>query len=193
MALGALYSSRRIWLLISLVNNLALLVFFNMRDSRRDLNAVASWLHLPLKLSILYRHAVWFRIPVAGRDLFFTFQSLSSPLIFTRQSAPRAQLSASPLLFVSFALMAGPIERAGICCRSSINSHNSPPNFTDASRFFWSVFQKMALANYLSFYVERVYDNRRHSARRPHRRYRGFRLADIFDSALHDMARAWPR
>src|SRR5207247_3635497 len=28
MALGALYSSRRIWLLISLVNNLALLLFF---------------------------------------------------------------------------------------------------------------------------------------------------------------------
>ena len=29
MALGALYSSRRIWLLISVVNNLALLLFFS--------------------------------------------------------------------------------------------------------------------------------------------------------------------
>ena len=41
MALGALYSSRRIWLLISLVNNLALLLFFKYaRFVVENVNAV---------------------------------------------------------------------------------------------------------------------------------------------------------
>ena len=52
MGLGALYSSRRIWLLISLVNNLALLLFFKYaRFVVENLNHVLSWLHAPLKLS----------------------------------------------------------------------------------------------------------------------------------------------
>ena len=47
------------------------------------------------------------------------------------------------------------------CCRSS---SKFPPvrlqNFTDgASLFLVGLFKKLALANYLSFYVERVYDN----------------------------------
>ncbi|HVV73507.1 MAG TPA: MBOAT family O-acyltransferase, partial [Verrucomicrobiae bacterium] len=58
-------------------------------------------------------------------------------------------------------LMAGPIERA----RHLLPQFNQfPPvrlqNFTDgASLFLVGLFKKLALANYLSFYVERVYDN----------------------------------
>ena len=52
MGLGALYSSRKIWLLISLVNNLALLLFFKYaRFVIENLNAVFSWVQLPLKLA----------------------------------------------------------------------------------------------------------------------------------------------
>src|ERR1035437_10322177 len=46
MGLGALYSSRKIWLLISLVNNLALLLFFKYaRFAVENLNAVFSAVH----------------------------------------------------------------------------------------------------------------------------------------------------
>jgi D-alanyl-lipoteichoic acid acyltransferase DltB (MBOAT superfamily) len=57
--------------------------------------------------------------------------------------------------------MAGPIERA----RHLLPQFNQFPkirleNFTDgASLFLVGLFKKLALANYLSFYVERVYDN----------------------------------
>src|SRR5216110_3132740 len=57
--------------------------------------------------------------------------------------------------------MAGPIERA----RHLLPQFRQfPPirlqNFTDgASLFLVGLFKKLALANYLSFYVERVYDN----------------------------------
>src|SRR6266498_1876027 len=49
MALGALHSSRRIWLLISVVNNLALLLFFKYaRFVVENLSAVLSSLHVSL-------------------------------------------------------------------------------------------------------------------------------------------------
>src|SRR5580765_3305848 len=52
MALGALFRSRRIWLLISLVNNLALLLFFKYaRFVVENLNAVFSSLHVSVKFS----------------------------------------------------------------------------------------------------------------------------------------------
>ena len=58
-------------------------------------------------------------------------------------------------------LMAGPIERAKHLLPQF---HQFPAvrlqNFTDgASLFLVGLFKKLALANYLSFYVERVYDN----------------------------------
>src|ERR1051325_7268922 len=47
MALGALFSSRRIWLAISLVNNLALLLFFKYaRFVVENLNQAFSWFRL---------------------------------------------------------------------------------------------------------------------------------------------------
>src|SRR4029077_2138841 len=51
MGMGALYSSRRIWLGISLINNLALLIFFKYaRFAAENLNALLAWLHAPFKL-----------------------------------------------------------------------------------------------------------------------------------------------
>src|SRR5205814_8628082 len=79
MALGALLSSRRIWLLISLVNNLALLLFFKYaRFAVENLNGLASSLHLPLKLSdpsTLMPFGFEYLLPVVIS--FFTFQSPS--------------------------------------------------------------------------------------------------------------------
>ena len=165
MALGALYSSRRIWLLISLVNNLALLLFFKYaRFVTENLNAVLGWLHLPAKLSdpsTLMPFGFEYLLPVGIS--FFTFQSLSYTIDFYLGRMHRERNFLRFATFVCFfpQLMAGPIERARHLLPQF---YQFPPvrlqNFTDgASLFLVGLFKKMALANYLSFYVERVYEN----------------------------------
>jgi len=165
MGLGSLYSSRRIWLLISLVNNLALLIFFKYaRFFVENLNALAAWLHFPFKLSdpsTLMPLGFEYLLPVGIS--FFTFQSLSYTIDFYFGNVHRERNFLRFATFVCFfpQLMAGPIERA----KHLLPQFNQfPPvrvqNFTDgASLFLVGLFKKLALANYLSFYVERVYDN----------------------------------
>ena len=165
MALGALYSSRRIWLLISLVNNLALLLFFKYaRFVVENLNAVFASLHVSVKLSdpsTLMPFGFAYLLPVGIS--FFTFQSLSYTIDFYLGNVQRERNFLRFATFVCFfpQLMAGPIERAKHLLPQF---HQFPPvrlqNFTDgASLFLVGLFKKLALANYLSFYVERVYDN----------------------------------
>src|SRR5437899_6532884 len=164
MALGALYSSRRIWLLISVVNNLALLFFFKYaRFIVENLNAAFSSLHAPLKLSdpsMLMPFGFEYLLPVGIS--FFTFQSLSYTIDFYLGNVERERNFLRFATFVCFfpQLMAGPIERARHLLPQF---HQFPPvrlqNFTDgASLFLVGLFKKLALANYLAFYVERVYD-----------------------------------
>jgi D-alanyl-lipoteichoic acid acyltransferase DltB (MBOAT superfamily) len=165
MGLGALYSSRKIWLLISLVNNLALLLFFKYaRFAAENLNAIFAWVHLPVKLadpSALMPFGFQYLLPVGIS--FFTFQSLSYTIDFYLGKVHRERNFLRFATFVCFfpQLMAGPIERA----RHLLPQFNQfPPvrlqNFTDgASLFLVGLFKKLALANYLSFYVERIYDN----------------------------------
>jgi alginate O-acetyltransferase complex protein AlgI len=165
MGLGSLYSSRKIWLLISLVNNLALLLFFKYaRFVIENLNEVFSWIHLPLKLSdpsTLMPLGFQYLLPVGIS--FFTFQSLSYTIDFYFGKVHRERNLLRFATFVCFfpQLMAGPIQRA----RHLLPQFNQfPPvrmqNFTDGtSLFLVGLFKKLALANYLSFYVERVYDN----------------------------------
>ena len=165
MALGALYSSRRIWLLISVVNNLALLLFFKYaRFIGENLNAVFSSLHVPVKLSdpsTLMPFGFEYLLPVGIS--FFTFQSLSYTIDFYLGNVQRERNFLRFATFVCFfpQLMARPIERA----KHLLPQFNQFPtvrlqNFTDgASLFLVGLFKKLALANYLSFYVERVYDN----------------------------------
>jgi len=165
MALGSLYGSRKIWLLISIVNNLALLLFFKYaRFAVENLNALFSWSHVPLHPadpSTLMPFGFQYLLPVGIS--FFTFQSLSYTIDFYYGKVHRERNFLRFATFVCFfpQLMAGPIERA----RHLLPQFNQfPPirmqNFTDgASLFLVGLFKKLALANYLSFYVERVYDN----------------------------------
>ncbi len=167
MALGALFSSRRIWLLISLVNNLALLLFFKYaRFVAENLNGVFAWAHLSLKLpdpSALMPFGFEYLLPVGIS--FFTFQSLSYTIDFYLGNVQRERNFLRFATFVCFfpQLMAGPIERA----RHLLPQFHQFPevrlqNFTDgASLFLVGLFKKLALANYLAYYVERVYDNPR--------------------------------
>src|SRR2546426_10076332 len=96
---------------------------------------------------------------------FFTFQSLSYTIDFYLGNVQRERNFLRFATFVCFfpQLMAGPIERA----RHLLPQFYRLPkvrlqNFTDgASLFLVGLFKKMALANYLSFNVERIYDNPR--------------------------------
>ena len=94
---------------------------------------------------------------------FFTFQSLSYTIDFYYGNVPRERNVLRFATFVCFfpQLMAGPIERA----RHLLPQFARFPevrlrNFTDgASLFLVGLFKKLALADYLSHYVERVYEN----------------------------------
>jgi alginate O-acetyltransferase complex protein AlgI len=165
MAAGALLSNRRIWLLISLINNLALLLFFKYaRFAVENLNALFASFHWSLALhdpSTLMPFGFTYVLPVGIS--FFTFQSLSYTIDFYFGNVERERNFLRFATFVCFfpQLMAGPIERAKYLLPQF---RQFPPirlqNFTDGlSLFLVGLFKKLALANYLAFYVERVYDN----------------------------------
>jgi D-alanyl-lipoteichoic acid acyltransferase DltB (MBOAT superfamily) len=165
MALGALFSNRKVWLLVSLVNNLALLLFFKYaRFVIENLNELFASLHLGATLpdpSNLMPFGFPYILPVGIS--FFTFQSLSYTIDFYFGKVQRERNILRFATFVCFfpQLMAGPIERA----RHLLPQYQEFPairlkNLTDgASLFLAGLFKKLALANYLSFYVERVYDD----------------------------------
>lgn len=167
MALGALLSNRKIWLLISLVNNLALLLFFKYAHfAIENLNQLFSLIHFTVKFpepSTLMPFGASYVLPVGIS--FFTFQSLSYTIDFYFGKVNRERNFLRFATFVCFfpQLMAGPIERA----KHLLPQFQKFPQFrlenlTDGlSLFLVGLFKKLALANYLSFYVERVFDNPR--------------------------------
>lgn len=167
MALGSLFSSRKIWLVISLFNNLALLLFFKYaRFVIENLNAAFTSMHVAYQFpdpSTLMPFGFTYVLPVGIS--FFTFQSMSYSIDFYLGNVHRERNFLRFATFVCFfpQLMAGPIERAKHLLPQF---YQFPPvrlqNFTDGlSLFLTGLFKKLALANYLSFYVERVYENPR--------------------------------
>jgi alginate O-acetyltransferase complex protein AlgI len=165
MAAGALLGSRKIWLFISVINNLALLLFFKYAGFLvENLNGLFTGLGLAVTLpdpASLMPYGFTYLLP-AGIS-FFTFQSLSYTIDFYLDKVPRERNFARFATFVCFfpQLMAGPIERA----RHLLPQYQTFPdvrlaNFTDgASLFLVGLFKKLALANYLALYVDRVYGN----------------------------------
>src|SRR3954466_8820745 len=165
MTLGAFFCSRRTWLLVSIVNNLAILVFFKYaRFFIENFNPILAPCHISIRLpdpSTLMPFGAAYVLPVGIS--FFTFQSLSYTIDFYRGLIPRERNFLRFATFVAFfpQLMAGPIERAAHLLPQFFKF---PPirsqNFTDGlSLFIVGLFKKLALANYLSLYVERIYDN----------------------------------
>ncbi len=165
IALAARYENRKVWLATSLVNNLSVLVFFKYADFLiENLNG----LFLSLRLSMQFPAAA--SLMPMGLDYllpvgisFYTFQSMSYTIDFYRGQIPRERSFVRFATFVSFfpQLVAGPIERA----KNLLPQFNSFPRVTredvtdGLSLFVVGLFKKLALANYLSFYVERVYEN----------------------------------
>jgi D-alanyl-lipoteichoic acid acyltransferase DltB (MBOAT superfamily) len=165
MALGAFFCSRRTWLVVSIVNNFAILAFFKYaRFIIENVNALLASAHFSTRLpdpSTLMPFGAAYVLPVGIS--FFTFQSLSYTIDFYRGLIQRERNFLRFATFVAFfpQLMAGPIERAAHMLPQFFHFPKIRlQNFTDGlSLFLVGLFKKLALANYLSLYVERIYDN----------------------------------
>lgn len=160
------WQSRKMWLTLSVVNNLFLLGFFKYAGFVTDnLNTLFSWLHLGLA------------IPPPGILLpigisFFTFQSMSYSIDVYRGQFQAERNFIKFATFVAFfpQLIAGPIERAKSLLPQLQRARPAPPrgwarriSTTDVadglSLFVVGLFKKVALADFLAIYVDKIYSD----------------------------------
>jgi len=167
---------RRLWLIISLVSNFGFLGYFKYSGFlTANINALLAQLGLGLQLPdpVAYPNAVlaYFGLP---QDQFFTqvilpigisfhtFQSMSYTIDAYRGVIQTERSFVRFLTFVSFfpQLVAGPIERAS----NLLPQLQKTPKITrqdlagGLSLFVVGFFKKVALADYLARYVDRVYE-----------------------------------
>jgi len=169
---------RKLWLIISLVSNFGLLGYFKYSGFITDnLNAVFGWtlqapdVFLPHCVTDNLNAALGFLgIPYAVRDpgvllpigiSFHTFRSMSYTIDAYRGVIQTERSFIRFLTFVSFfpQLVAGPIERA----KNLLPQLQRTPRIVGAdlsegfSHFLVGFFKKVALADYLALYVDKVY------------------------------------
>lgn len=145
----------RIWLLMSIVNNLGLVSFFKYGAFITDnINALLSWL------------GISYIVPQPGILLpvglsFYTFQSMTYTIEYYRGNIEREKNFLTYAAFVSFfpRLVAGPIERAkNLLPQLRRTPEVAPRDIADGlSLFVVGLFKKIALADYLALYVDKVY------------------------------------
>jgi alginate O-acetyltransferase complex protein AlgI len=146
---------RKSWLAVSIANNLGLLGFFKYGVFvTNNINLLLSSLHVPYALP-----APGLLLP-AGLS-FYTFQSLSYTIDYYRGKLERETSLIRYAAFVALfpRLLAGPIERAKNLLPQL---HEAPSvrwqDVTDGlSLFVVGLFKKVALADYLALYVNKVY------------------------------------
>lgn len=156
---------RRFWLIVSLVNNLGILVSFKY----------AAFLTTNLNLALKSVGLAW-EIPEPDLMLpvgisFFTFQSMSYTIDYYRGQVSREPSFIRFATFVSLfpQLVAGPIERARYLLPQLSRVEVIPLNriADGASVFVTGLFKKVACANALALYVDSVYTlPEDHTARR---------------------------
>ncbi|MCH8830664.1 MAG: MBOAT family protein [Planctomycetes bacterium] len=173
---------RKLWLWISLINNLGLLAFFKYAGFlTENINAVLAgvgsgltigepadvvWMFGAGLANDLYASLGFsFRVPLktvlpVGIS-FYTFQSMSYTIDFYRGRIERERSFVRFAAFVSLfpQLVAGPIERASsLLPQLAFPTRIRLQDFTDGlSLFLVGLFKKLALANYLAMYVDRIY------------------------------------
>ena len=162
LAAGHWRRSRRDWLVVSIINNLSVLVFFKYAGfAIENLNILLARLgagQLPSAESLM--PPGWEYVLPVGIS-FYTFQSMSYTIDFYRGIISRERSFVRFAAFVTFfpQLVAGPIERA----KNLLPQFSKIPrvklvDITDgASLFLVGLFKKVALANYLGLYVDRIY------------------------------------
>jgi D-alanyl-lipoteichoic acid acyltransferase DltB (MBOAT superfamily) len=147
---------RKLWLSLSIINNLFLLSLFKYGPFITDnINLLLVRLGIPLSIP-----APGVLLPVGIS--FYTFQSMSYTIDFYRGKIEREKSFIRFATFVSLfpQLVAGPIERARnllpqLRDKPSISSRDIGDGF---SLFMVGLFKKIALADYLALYVDRIYD-----------------------------------
>ena len=154
---------RKAHLLVSVLNNLGLLGFFKYSlFFRENANALlqslgVSW-HFPDPQSVM-PFGLEYLLPVGIS--FYTFQSMSYTIDFYRGRIAREPSFIRFATFVAFfpQLVAGPIERSSnLLPQLKRFPEATSAQFSDgASLFLVGLFKKVACANYLSYYVERIY------------------------------------
>lgn len=145
----------KLWLSISIVNNLGLLGFFKYAGFITDnLNALLSSFNVPYTVpepDIL--------LPVGLS--FYIFQSMSYTIDYYRGNMERERSLIRYAAFVSLfpRLLAGPIERAkNLLPQLHKKSIVSMQDVSDGlSLFIVGLFKKVALADYLALYVDNIY------------------------------------
>ena len=167
---------RKIWLIISLVSNFGFLAFFKYSTFITDnLNWILTHLlHLSKQLPPPQTYPNWVVSTFGGKADFFekivlpigisfhTFQSMSYTIDAYYRRIETERSFVRFLTFVSFfpQLVAGPIERAS----NLLPQLQKTPVITKedlsegASLFLVGYFKKVALADYLALYVDKVYD-----------------------------------
>ena len=174
--------SRKPWLVLSLVNNLGLLGFFKYGGFvANNLSAVLARLGVPYTIpnpdaevpaaieslnALLARLGVSYQFPVPEVLLpvgisFYVFQSMSYTIDYYRGNVEKEPSFIRYATFVSLfpQLVAGPIERA----RNLLPQLRTSPRITchdvadGLSLFVVGLFKKVALADYLALYVDKVY------------------------------------
>ena len=148
-------SRKKAWLFVSVVNNLALLGFFKYGSFITDnLNVLLASLGIPY--TIAGPGSLW---PVGIS--FYTLQSMSYVIDYYRGNIERERSFIRYATFVSLflRLVAGPIERAkNMLPQLHGTSKVSMQDIADGlSLFILGLFKKVALADYLAIYVDRVY------------------------------------
>ncbi len=147
---------KRLWLFLSLANNLALLGFFKYGAFVADnLNHVLG--SLGFSYSVPQPDVL---LPVGIS--FYVFQSLSYTIDFFRGRVEKEKSFLRYATFVSLfpQLVAGPVERAGnLLPQLRKKVALTWEDISDGlSLFLVGFFKKVALADYLALYVDRVYD-----------------------------------
>ncbi|MBN2327195.1 MAG: MBOAT family protein [Candidatus Omnitrophica bacterium] len=146
---------RLMWLMFSIINNLGLLGFFKYgKFATENINAVLSTLHFTYQLPM---PDVLLPVGIS----FYTFQSMSYTIDYYRGEIDRETSFIRFATFVSLfpQLVAGPIERA----KNLLPQLNVAPPITredisdGVSLFVLGLFKKVALANYLAIYADRIY------------------------------------
>jgi D-alanyl-lipoteichoic acid acyltransferase DltB (MBOAT superfamily) len=172
------------WIAASVASNIGLLAFFKYAGFlAENANALFAATGLPLRLpsaaeilpldsvavhlnGLLANAGIAYQLPVTGVLLpvgisFFTFQSMSYIIDCYRGVVVRERSLIRYAAFVSLftQLVAGPIERASNLLRQlREDRHITWPDVTDGlSLFAVGFFKKVALADFLSIYVDKVY------------------------------------
>jgi len=146
---------RKMWLSVSIINNIGLLGFFKYAGFvTENLNVLLSSLNISYAIP-----EPGFLLPIGIS--FYVFQSMSYTIDYYRSNLEREKSLIAYAAFVSLfpRLVAGPIERAKNLLPQM---HRAPgvsaQDVTDGlSLFVVGLFKKVALADYLSLYVDNIY------------------------------------